>query len=65
MRMFGLKTTQAVVQLLLIACLLNCDWGVAQKSSANDSVTFNQDIGPIIHEKCSRCHRPGQAGAFS
>ena len=28
-------------------------------------VTFNKDIAPVIHEKCTSCHRPGQAGPFS
>ena len=28
-------------------------------------VTFNQNVAPIIFEKCSRCHRPGQSGPFS
>ncbi|MEM7395540.1 MAG: cytochrome c, partial [Verrucomicrobiota bacterium] len=28
-------------------------------------VTFAEHIAPIIHEKCTRCHRPGQAGPFS
>lgn len=27
--------------------------------------TFNADVAPIIHAKCSACHRPGQAGPFS
>ena len=29
------------------------------------TVTFNSDIGPMIHKRCSSCHRPGQAGPFS
>ncbi|MEM7457188.1 MAG: redoxin family protein [Planctomycetota bacterium] len=33
--------------------------------AGNDPVTFNQHIAPMIHEKCSMCHRPGQAGPFS
>ena len=32
---------------------------------SNKKVTFNQDIAPIIHTKCSSCHRPGQSGPFS
>lgn len=34
----------------------------APKSPA---VTFATDIAPLIYEKCSACHRPGQAGPFS
>ncbi|MEO8066835.1 MAG: hypothetical protein ABI599_03995 [Flavobacteriales bacterium] len=30
-----------------------------------DSVTFAQDIAPIVHANCTPCHRPGQAGPFS
>src|SRR5947209_12533398 len=28
-------------------------------------VTFNKDIAPIIHARCSSCHRPGEIGPFS
>jgi hypothetical protein len=27
-------------------------------------VNFNQDVAPVIYEKCSRCHRPGQSAPF-
>jgi hypothetical protein len=27
-------------------------------------VTFNQDIAPIVYEKCSRCHRAGETAPF-
>ena len=37
----------------------------AQDPPSAEMVTFNKDIAPIIHEKCSGCHRPGQAGPFS
>src|SRR5688500_246036 len=29
------------------------------------SVTFNKHIAPIIFEKCSHCHRPGQSAPFN
>lgn len=29
------------------------------------TVTFNRDVGPILHEHCAACHRPGEAGPFS
>ncbi len=29
------------------------------------TVTFNEDIAPIIHKNCTPCHRPGEAGPFS
>lgn len=28
-------------------------------------ITFYKDIAPIIHSKCTPCHRPGEAGPFS
>lgn len=39
----------------------------AQRNLASPAttVTFNQDIATIIHDKCSNCHRPGQGGPFS
>ncbi len=29
------------------------------------SLTFTKDVAPIIFNKCSHCHRPGQSGPFS
>ena len=29
------------------------------------TVTFAEDIAPIIHDKCTKCHRPGQPAPFS
>src|SRR4249920_1376831 len=26
--------------------------------------TFHSDIAPIVHQYCSPCHRPGEAGPF-
>lgn len=28
-------------------------------------VTFSEDIAPIIYDKCTKCHRPGQPAPFS
>ncbi|NNC86963.1 MAG: EF-hand domain-containing protein [Akkermansiaceae bacterium] len=33
--------------------------------AAPAEVTFNEHIAPVIHGKCSSCHRPGQSGPFS
>ena len=49
----------------LIACMMPGDWASAQRHSDYGAVTYNSDIAPIIHAKCSRCHRPDQAGPFS
>lgn len=41
--------------------------GPSGVSAADGSaaVTFNQDIAPILHQRCAGCHRPGQAAPFS
>lgn len=30
-----------------------------------DSVTFAEDVAPILYENCVTCHRPGGAAPFS
>jgi tetratricopeptide (TPR) repeat protein/mono/diheme cytochrome c family protein len=37
----------------------------APTADAQNSVTFNRDIAPIIFHSCSTCHRPGEAAPFS
>ncbi len=32
---------------------------------AENKVTFNKDIAPIIYKNCATCHRPGEAAPFS
>jgi Flp pilus assembly protein TadD len=32
---------------------------------AAGSITFTKDIAPVVFDKCSRCHRPGQSAPFS
>ncbi len=34
-------------------------------SEAVDDPNFNEHIAPLIHENCTECHRPGEAGPFS
>src|SRR5512146_922503 len=29
------------------------------------TVTFHQDIAPIVYTKCAGCHRPGESGPFT
>ncbi len=43
--------------LLVILFLYSCD-------SSNSQITY-RDVIPIIHKKCSICHRPEQAGPFN
>ena len=38
---------------------------IAPTADAQNSVTFNRDIAPIIFHSCSTCHRPGEAAPFS
>lgn len=33
--------------------------------AANDVVTFNRDVAPILWKNCAGCHRPGEVGPFS
>ncbi len=39
--------------------------GGAYAADGSAAVTFNQDIAPILHQRCAACHRPGQAAPFS
>jgi hypothetical protein len=32
---------------------------------AKESVTFSEDVAPIVFNKCATCHRPGEAAPFS
>ncbi len=34
-------------------------------SKPGDAVTFNRDVAPIVFERCSSCHHPGEAVPFS
>ena len=43
-----------------IGCLIN-----RAKSPADGSVTYSQDIAPILRQHCQHCHRPGQIAPFS
>jgi len=35
------------------------------QAAANPSVTFTEDVAPIVFNKCTTCHRPGEAAPFS
>jgi tetratricopeptide (TPR) repeat protein len=35
-----------------------------QTGTAQEHVTFNRDIAPILYRSCALCHRPGEAGPF-
>ncbi len=38
---------------------------IAPTADAQNPVTFNRDIAPIIFHSCATCHRPGEAAPFS
>lgn len=57
---------------LLIAGVAGAFWFAQRRPGAahytrraQNSVTFNKDIAPIIFEQCAGCHRPGEAGPFN
>src|ERR1051325_11408706 len=33
-------------------------------SASAATVTFNEQIAPIVYDKCAGCHRPGESGPF-
>ena len=33
--------------------------------SQNNTITFTEDISPIIYNNCTECHRPGESGPMS
>lgn len=43
----------------LFACLLSTLYGFTQRP------TFANEVAPIIHSKCTPCHRPNEAAPFS
>ncbi len=60
---------------LLVACTQTTDSkdskstndtiGIAQNTVISTSdITFAEHIAPIIHQNCTPCHRPGEAGPF-
>jgi len=60
----GAITALAIVS-LVTACLAGVENGnTSTRESANDGVTFNRDIAPIVFRYCSPCHRPGEAAPF-
>jgi hypothetical protein len=40
-------------------------FALAPFAAQSASVTFNQQIAPLIYRNCSSCHRPGEAAPFS
>jgi hypothetical protein len=43
----------------------SCTWFEDRTNPYNDvEITFSKDIATIVHENCTPCHRPGEAGPF-
>jgi predicted dienelactone hydrolase/mono/diheme cytochrome c family protein len=36
----------------------------SSREEVRQEATFATDIAPLVHQKCARCHRPGQVGPF-
>ena len=59
-----MHTIKRIIFPFHILCLfffISCD--PAEKK--NTTVTFSDDIAPIIFKKCTSCHRPGEAAPFN
>jgi tetratricopeptide (TPR) repeat protein/mono/diheme cytochrome c family protein len=56
-------TAASCVALLSIEAF-HCSSRLYAQASAEQKVTFNRDIAPIVFESCARCHRPGESGPF-
>ena len=59
-----MKTVQKCCVMLLIICGVLPAIPLEMEASETRVVNFANDIAPIIHEKCSNCHRKGQPGPF-
>lgn len=44
--------------------LLSALFSAPAMAGSGEPVTFAEHIGPIVHQKCSICHREGQSGPF-
>ncbi|HEX9365534.1 MAG TPA: tetratricopeptide repeat protein [Vicinamibacterales bacterium] len=51
------------IRVACLTCAL-CAAGCGRRSSA-PTVTFNEDVAPIVFANCASCHRPGEVAPFS
>lgn len=58
-------TATLVLSASSLAVPLAAGPGEGPRPRASASVTFNQDVAPILFRNCASCHRPGGAGPFS
>ncbi len=54
-----------ILLLIVLSGGLSLTMQASSHASAKKSVTFNQDIAPLLNQHCSECHRPGEAAPFS
>ena len=55
-----------LLNILLLCSFFACsEEPEEEKTLLPEEVTFNEHIAPIIHQNCTPCHRPGEAGPFS
>ena len=40
-------------------------WAVSSSVAVPDTITYQQDVAPILIEHCVRCHSPGNIGPFA
>lgn len=54
-----------IILLLTIITVSSCSWLENRDNPyIDDEITFSEHIAPIIHQNCTPCHRPGEAGPF-
>jgi len=71
-RSWGLKLALLLFAVVVVALVISI-WPRFQKPAPTDRyvarlpgmLTFNKDIAPIVFDRCSSCHRPGQAAPFA
>lgn len=50
---------------LLATCCILCAALFSCNTGGDKTVTFSEDIAPIIYNNCTTCHRPNSVGPFS
>jgi mono/diheme cytochrome c family protein len=47
---------------VLFGAALSAQQAAGPTAPAGPVPTYNKDVGPILHQRCATCHRPGEAG---
>jgi hypothetical protein len=62
----GLTMKRVVPALVAVAAAIGLTAGASQRPvHAKDSVTFTEDVAPIVFNNCTGCHRAGEAAPFT